>query len=227
LPTGALAISNNGIVRLADNISAGTPLATSSVNITSLSLTGSGTLDIGNNRVIVDYTAGHDPIASIASWIKNGFYDLAGPQIISSDIAADDAASGLSYGIGYADGADGAVAGLPNGEIEIMFTLLGDANLDGIVNSEDFTPFSANVGKNGSWDQGDFNYDGTVNSEDFTPFSANLGKSATLAAAAGALDPANSSIGLSNVPEPASMGLMVVTGLGILARRRRRQEVTA
>ncbi len=51
-----------------------------------------------------------------------------------------------------------------------MFTLLGDANLDGIVNSEDFTPFSANVGKNGSWDQGDFNYDGTVNSEDFTPF---------------------------------------------------------
>ena len=82
--------------------------------------------------------------------------------------------------------------GLPSGEIEIMFTLLGDANLDGIVNSEDFTPFSANVGKNGSWDEGDFNYDGTVNSEDFTPFSANLGKSATLAAAAGALESADS-----------------------------------
>ena len=101
--------------------------------------------------------------------------------------------------------------GLPSGEIEIMFTLLGDANLDGIVNSEDFTPFSANVGKNGSWDQGDFNYDGTVNSEDFTPFSADLNQSATLAASENGvlLSPliGADSLSLTNVPEPASIGL--------------------
>ncbi len=221
LPTGTLAINNSAIARLADNITAGTPLGTSSVNLTSLSITGTGTLDIGNNRVIIDYTTGNDPIASIEQWINNGFYDLSGPQIISSDIAADDAASGLSYGIGYADGADGVVAGLPSGEIEIMFTLLGDANLDGIVNSEDFTPFSANVGKNGGWDKGDFNYDGTVNSEDFTPFSANLGKSATLAAAAGTLATADG-ISLTNVPEPGCAGLLVMAGLGVLHKRRRR-----
>jgi autotransporter-associated beta strand protein len=221
LPTGALAINNSGIARLADNITAGTPLGTSSMNLTSLSITGTGTLDIGNNRVIIDYTTGNDPIASIAAWINNGFYDLSGPQIISSDIAADDAASGLSYGIGYADGADGLVAGLPSGEIEIMFTLLGDANLDGQVNAEDFTPFSANVGKNGSWDDGDFNYDGIVNSEDFTPFSANLGKSATLAAAAGILEAADG-MSLTNVPEPGCVGLLVLAGLGVLHRRRRR-----
>ncbi len=221
LAHGALSISG-GILQLADNVTAGTPLAASNVNLTSLLLTGSGTLDIGNNRVIVDYSSpATDPITSIAAWIKNGFYNLAGPQIISSDIAADDAASGLSYGIGYADGADGAVAGLPSGEIEIMFTLLGDANLDGIVNSEDFTPFSANVGKNGSWDQGDFNYDGTVNSEDFTPFSANLGKSATLAAAAGTLESADG-ISLANVPEPASTGLLTMGVVSVLAKRRRR-----
>jgi len=224
---GPLAISSTsvtiagGTLHLADNVTAGTPLGTSNVNLSSLSIAGNGALDIGNNRIIIDYSSpATDPIASIATWINNGFYNLAGPQIISSDIAADDAASGLSYGIGYADGADGAVAGLPSGEIEIMFTLLGDANLDGIVNSEDFTPFSANVGKNGSWDQGDFNYDGTVNSEDFTPFSANLGKSATLAAAAGTLESANG-LSLANVPEPASAGLMVVAGLGVLRRRRR------
>ncbi len=223
LPTGALSISGSGIVQLADNVAAGTPLGTSNVNLTSLSLTGNGTLDIGNNRIIIDYSSpATDPIASIAAWIKAGFDDGdtpgAGPSIISSDIAADDLASGLSYGIGYADGADSVVAGLPSGEIEIMFTLLGDANLDGTVNSEDFTPFSANLGKNGSWDQGDFNYDGTVNAEDFTAFSANLGKSATLAA--GALVAANG-IDLANVPEPACAGVMVVGGLGILRRRRR------
>ena len=222
LPTGTLSVSG-GTVQLADNVSAGTPLGTSNVNLTSLSITGNGTLDIGNNRIIIDYSSpATDPIASIASWIKNGFYDLAGPQIISSDIAADDAASGLSYGIGYADGADGAVAGLPSGEIEIMFTLLGDANLDGTVNSEDFTPFAQNLGQNGGWDDGDFNYDGTVNAEDFSPFSHNLGQSASLAASAGDLVSADS-LGLKNVPEPATAGIFIFTlGLGTMKRRRRR-----
>jgi hypothetical protein len=196
-------------------------LGTSNVILASLSITGNGTLDIGNNRVIIDYrSAATDPIVSIEQWIANGFYVTGGPSIISSDIAADDASSGLSYGIGYADGADGLVAGLPSGEIEIMLTLLGDANLDGTVNSEDFTQFSHGLGQNGGWDDGDFNYDGTVNSEDFTLFSHNLGQSAVLAAQAGVLDEAND-IRLANVPEPASMGIAAAAGFGLLARRRK------
>jgi fibronectin-binding autotransporter adhesin len=222
LPSGTLSISGNSVVQLADNVTAGTALGTSNVNLTSLSLSGSGMLDIGNNRIIIDYSSpGTDPIASIAAWIKNGFYDLTGPQIISSDIAADDAASGLSYGIGYADGADGVVAGLPSGEIEIMLTLLGDANLDGTINTEDFTQFSSHLGQSGTvWDDGDFNYDGTVNTEDFTLFSANLGQSDSLAAAAGTLQAADG-LNVVSVPEPASVGMMVVAGFGILRRRRK------
>jgi autotransporter-associated beta strand protein len=187
--------------------------------ITSLSITGGGRLDIGNNLITIDYGSGPDPIASIEQWIKNGFYGLGGPEIISSDITTDDAASGLSYGIGYADGADGVVAGLPSGEIEIMYTLLGDANLDGTVNAEDFTLFSEHLGQSGMmWDDGDFNYDGTVNSEDFTLFSHNLGQSASLAATAGLLEA--DGISLVNVPEPACMGMMVIAGLGVLRRMR-------
>jgi autotransporter-associated beta strand protein len=211
-----------GKVKVDDNVSAGTALGTSNVVLASLSITGNGTLDIGNNRVIIDYSsAATDPIASIEQWIANGFHGLSGPSIISSDIAADDAASGLSYGIGYADGADGVVAGLPSGEIEIVFTLLGDANLDGTVNSEDFSPFSHNLGQSGiSWDDGDFNYDGTVNSEDFSSFSHNLGQTASLAAQAGVLDAVNG-ISLANVPEPTSVGIAAITGIGLLVRRRR------
>jgi autotransporter-associated beta strand protein len=210
LPDGKISITG-GTLQLAYN--------TGLAQMTSLSISGSGKLDIGNNLITIDYGSGPDPIASIEQWIKNGFYGLGGPEIISSDITTDDAASGLSYGIGYADGADGVVAGLPSGEIEIMYTLLGDANLDGTVNAEDFTLFSEHLGQSGTiWDDGDFNYDGTVNSEDFTAFSHNLGQSAALADQADDLGLANGH--LSNVPEPMSAGMMVA-GLGILRRWRR------
>ena len=184
------------------------------------SLSNLGTVNLLNNKLLVNYGSGPDPIASIAAWIKNGYYNLAGPQIISTDIVADDAASGLSYGIGYADSADpGNPANLPSGTVEVMFTLLGDANLDGVVNSEDFTPFSQHLGLSGGWDQGDFNYDGTVNAEDFTLFSHNLGQSATLAG--GALQ-ANG-LSLANVPEPGSLGLLTFGTITVLGRRRRRE----
>jgi fibronectin-binding autotransporter adhesin len=212
---GSLTIGSGATVALAS----GSPSTATVLTLGSLS--DSGTFDISDNRVYIDYGSGPDPIASIAAWIKNGYYGLSGPSIISTAIASADAATGLLYGIGYADGADGEVAGLPSGEIEITFTLLGDANLDGTVNAEDYTPFSHNIGQSGMyWDDGDFNYDGTVNAEDYTDFSHNIGQSAALAPQAGVLEAANG-ISLSNVPEPASAGLMVMAGLGMLRRRRR------
>ena len=65
-----------------------------------------------------------------------------------------------------------------------MYTLLGDANLDGTVNSEDFTLFSENLSDAvvAGWDRGDFNYDGLVNSEDFTLLSDNLNLAVQIAA---------------------------------------------
>ncbi len=209
--TGTLTVYNTGTL----NIDGG------KTTVGGLSITTGGVVNV-NGALFIDYGGGPDPIASIAAWIKNGFYDLPGPAIISSDVATDDALSGYSYGIGYADSADpGNPANLPSGTIEILYTLLGDANLDGTVNAEDFTQFSHNLGKSGQmWDDGDFNYDGTVNSEDFTLLSHNLGQSATLAA--GTLVAANG-ISLANVPEPIGGTIFVVAGMGFLMRRSSRK----
>ena len=222
--SGTLTVSGTGQLSVAGTL---TVYDTGRLNINGGTTTVGGlSIAIGgivnvNGVLFIDYGSGSDPIASIEQWIKNGYFGLSGPQIISSSIATDDALSGLSYGIGYADSADpGNPAGLPTDTIEIGYTLLGDANLDGTVNAEDFTLFSEHLGQSGMmWDNGDFNYDGTVNAEDFTLFSANLGQSATLAA--GALEAANG-ISLVNVPEPVSEGMMMAAGLGILLRRRRR-----
>jgi hypothetical protein len=206
---GTLTVYNTGRV----NINGG------STTVGALSIATGGIVNV-NGVLLIDYGTGPDPIASIEQWIKNGFYNLSGPQIISSDVATDDTLSGFSYGIGYADSADpGNPANLPSGTVEVMFTLLGDANLDGVVNAEDFTPFSHNLGLSGMmWDDGDFNYDGTVNAEDFTSFSHNLNQSAVLA---GGLEESNG-INIASVPEPASIGLLAAGMVAALARRRRR-----
>jgi len=79
------------------------------------------------------------------------------------------------------------------------------------------------------WDQGDFNYDGLVNAADFNALAANFNQGVSGAASAGdvaALDAFAVANGLSlptsNVPEPATGSVMLLTGLGLIGRRRRR-----
>jgi chitinase len=201
-------------------INGGTPTISSPFSVTSLVLNGGtltlaagggdfttslltvnpgATLDLGNNTLLINYGTTADPISSIAASIVTGYADGAwnGQGIKSS---APMVVDGLSYGIGYADSADlGNPANLPSGTIKVMYTLLGDVNLDGTVNSEDFTQFSQHVGQSGvMWDDGDFNYDGTVNSEDFTLLSQNLNQAVTQSAPLAATDPANDSVQLAS-----------------------------
>ncbi len=61
--------------------------------------------------------------------------------------------------------------------------IAGDANLDGIVNSADFTVMASNFEKTGmTWMSGDFNGDGNVNALDFNAIATNFGNVATAAA---------------------------------------------
>ena len=226
LSVGSMSISG-GTLQLAANTTLGSGTVTSNVNLMSLSITGNGVLDVNNNHIIITYGSS-DPITTIAGYIASGYNGGGwnGPGIISS--AAQTSTNGLSYGLGYADGADGVVTGLSSGQIEVAYTLLGDANLDGLVNGSDFNILAANFNQSiTGWDQGDFNYDGLVNATDFNELAANFNQGVSGATSAGdvaALDAFAAANGLLvNVPEPTTGSLLLVAGAGLSMRRRRKQ----
>jgi autotransporter-associated beta strand protein len=219
------ALPNSSVSITGGTLQLGT--TTGLAQMTSLSITGNGVLDVNNDHIIITYGSS-DPFSTIAGYIKSGYNGGGwnGPGIIST--AALTPTNGLLYGLGYADGADGTVSGLASGQIEVMYTLLGDANLDGIVNAADFTILAANFNQPVTgWDQGDFNYDGLVNAADFTDLAANFNQSDSGANSAGdvaALDAfaAANGFSLANVPEPNFTALAGLVAIGALQRRARR-----
>jgi hypothetical protein len=144
--------------------------------------------------------------------------------------------SALIYSIGYADGSDG-ITGVPPGEIEILPTLAGDAKMQGNVVFGDFQLLSQYFGQlNTTWDEGNFSYGSSTNFGDFQLLSQNFGANASglTAGEMASLNGFASQFGeeviakpdgvgfsLVSVPEPTSIGLMLLAGSGLLTRRRR------
>jgi autotransporter-associated beta strand protein len=222
LPNHAVTI-NNGSLHLASS----TGLAT----ISSLTINNNGTLDIGNNHLLINYGAGPDPNTTIAQYLKTGFAGGAWNGLGGIDTSAPLVVSGSSYGLGYADSADpGNPASLASGNLEVKYTLLGDADLNGTVNGIDFGILAANFNKTVSrWDQGDFNYDSIVNGIDFTALAANFNQasSGASAGASGLSDPALVAFAEANglmadLPEPGAAALVTIAACAALRRRHRR-----
>jgi hypothetical protein len=178
--------------------------------LNSISIGATATLDLSNNAMLINYGAGTDPIASIAGWIKSGYNGGAwnGNGIFSST-----AHTHGNYALGYADSVDPHnPANLPSGQIKVIYTLFGDANLDGEVNGIDFALMAAHFGKTISgWDAGDFNYDGEVNGIDFAILAQNFGHTAVLAAVAQVPAPAVAPVAAAVVPVTASSSSQTVS----------------
>jgi hypothetical protein len=207
----------------------------------SLSIT-NGQLDVTDNTVIINYGVGNPtPVGSIGAYVASGYNGGAwnGVGIVSSEVASVNAAHSNPhlYGVGYADASDVAVAvdHFSPGTVVIEPAIVGDANLDGVVNFSDFQLLAASFNQaNTSWDQGNFNYGAKTDFTDFQLLAANFNDSTSLDAAEfDAMDQfakgfgdsllANSNgVGFAIVPEPGAMGMLGVAGLGILSRRKTR-----
>ncbi|MCY2954343.1 MAG: SBBP repeat-containing protein, partial [Planctomycetota bacterium] len=130
---------------------------------------GEGVLDVNDNELIV----GNSSVEVIGGLIRAGRADGKWNGVgIRSSAAKGKAFTGL--GVGVNDG----------GEVLVKYTWDGDANLDGIVNADDyFLADSGYITQKGGWGNGDFNYDGVINADDyFLIDSAFIGQSGPLAA---------------------------------------------
>jgi hypothetical protein len=185
------------------NVAGGTVTLGSGVVVSSksLSISGSGKLDLNSDRMIVDYT-GSSVLASVKSAIDSG-------NLVSSLLA-----SGRAIGYGEASdlfaGPTGSFAGetVDSSSILLAYTIVGDASLDQTVNSVDFNLFAAKYGTlaGARWTQGDFDGDSKVTSRDFNLLAGSFGQS---------LSPSLGAI----VPEPASSLFLLLVTMGIFRRR--------
>lgn len=167
----------------------------------------SGGLDLGTTGIAIPYTE-QEPFSPIIvrDWLRSG-------MLYSSSA---NASTNPKYALGYRVNDYGLTvfAGQPVDPttIVVAYTLAGDANLDGRVNTQDLNHFSGGFSKpNALWINGDFNYDASVNSQDFAFIAMNYGRAITVGAPP--VFPA------SAVPEPLGAGVFVAAW--VLTRRRR------
>ncbi len=205
------------------------------VNLNGLTIstaTTAGFLDLQNNAMVLNYTA-NDPVSTVRGYLTTGFNQGAwnGGGINSSTAASD---ASMLHGLGYNDLTSGSTfdgVTLASNAVAVRYTYYGDTNLDGTVDTTDFSAFIDGVANGGnSWATGDFTYDGKADlGNDFNLFLASyltlhpggLGDLAPIVEASSLSDGQKASL-LAAIPEPTSLGLLAAGAMGLMARRRRR-----
>jgi hypothetical protein len=179
---GSVTIGNGAVIAM----SSPNGIANRSVLIlNTITLTGTGTLDLSSNDLIVHSM----PLSTLAAYVKAG-YNNGGwngngitssaatatanlKQLNSLGIVSNDLSSGQLYGTGTALGKFDGQSPLQT-DVLVKFTYYGDSNLDGKVDGSDYSrtdsgSLSQHTGTPlTGWYNGDFNYDGIVNGSDYT-----------------------------------------------------------
>ncbi len=186
--------------------------------------------DLEKAGLIVDYTT-TNPEADIAQAIASA---RAGGAWTGNGLTSSNAAAQPSrYAVGFAQAAELGLTSfgglnVTGPAVVARGTLLGDANLDAIVNFDDLLRLAQSYDPSGSgkrWAQGDGNYDGVVNFDDLLSLAQNYGLTALADGGVGtnasmaASFAADWALAQTLVPEPATLGA-IAFALPLLRRRR-------
>jgi autotransporter-associated beta strand protein len=198
-----------------------------------------GTVDITSNDL--DIPGGN--LTTINDQVKSGFNAAAGGYWNGTGITSTTAANDSTYltavgvivnndGHGNAIYGSGTTLGLFDGynpaltDVLVKYTYYGDANLDGVVDGSDYSLIDNGFNNHlTGWFNGDFNYDGVVDGSDYTlidnTYNMQGNSLGTLNAAELVASTSEQIAGTAAVPEPASLGMLAITGIAMLGRRRR------
>jgi autotransporter-associated beta strand protein len=201
-----------------------------------------GQIDVGDHKLIVTGGAAASTLAGstyggVAGLIQQGYAN--GAWSANGIVTSQSSASAGQHltALGWAAASDTAFGGatlfagqsVAAGDLLVMYTYAGDANLDGKLNGDDYFFIDSAIASPTptiNWHNGDFNYDGKINGDDYFLLDANIGRQSSgafatsdgfAAAAAGSVN------GITAVPEPASFGIVLAAACGLAARRRRRR----
>jgi Ca2+-binding RTX toxin-like protein len=165
----ALNIGSGGIVTLT---SGGAKVLT----VSSLVLAGSGTLDLNDNDLILDYT-GNSPLSGVGSLLQHarngGAWNGAG---LTSTFARNATPHNTTLGLmeatdfkainGPAATFDGQA--IDDTAVLVKYTYYGDADFNGKVNFDDYVRIDRGFNNRSSgWTNGDFDGNGAVNFDDY------------------------------------------------------------
>jgi len=239
--TGVMTVSNTGQLSVAETMevygSGRVNINGGSASVGGLAITGGGVVNVNASLAINYGSPANDPINTIVGYLQNGYNGGAWTgtsAIVSTNAAAGGRVTTLGYLDGNIDTTDSAEVG-PN-QILVKYTLVGDANLDGIVNFTDFAIVLKNFAQPGrDWAEGNFEYAANspsiqgTNFNDFADVLKNFlqplpgGGGAEILG--GTVEPLAATTQLQStgvaLPEPASLSLLAAGAGGLLRRKRR------
>ena len=233
LTLGGLNLLNNSNISFGSSTltKTRTVLVTGSLSLSGATSAWTSTVDLGNNDMIVRNGNIVTTVNELQQGYASGSWQGSG-GILSSAAAADSThLTALGVILNTADGStpiystfDGVSVGAS--DVLVKYTYYGDATLDGRVDGSDYSRIdNGYLSHLTGWLNGDFNYDGIINGSDYTLIDNAFNTQGARILAEVAVQTAQiAGTGASSaVPEPATLGLLGIGAVGLLARRKNRR----